>query len=79
MSNEDRSMPPAWQDLINAITLLARGQSDDISPLHCEHDQLTVMSDPEAFTDEEIEQLKIWGFHAENEDGVFYSFRYGSA
>jgi hypothetical protein len=74
-------MPEAWSDLISAITLLAKGQSNDISPLHCEHDRLVVCSDPDKFTPEELNQLIDWGFHADEEDGdgFFYSFRFGSA
>jgi hypothetical protein len=30
--------PKAWTDLIEALTLLARGQSNDTSPFHCEHE-----------------------------------------
>lgn len=71
-------IPPAWSELIEALTLLATGQSNDISPLHCEHDQLMVMADPTEFSDAELGQLDSWGFFP-GEDGTFCSFRYGSA
>lgn len=71
-------LPEAWADLIKAVTLLARGQTDDISPFHCEHDELWVQADPEKFTPEEIAQLDEWGFFPDS-DGGFKSFRYGSA
>jgi hypothetical protein len=71
-------IPPAWTDLIEAITMLAKGWSNEISPFHCEHDTLTVMADPEQFSDVEMAKLKDWGFYPDN-DGGFYSFRYGSA
>lgn len=73
------TMPKAWADLLEGLTLLATHQNNDISPLHCEHDQLTVMADPEAFTAEELAHLKTLGFNADDEDGVFYSHRFGSA
>lgn len=72
-------MPEAWADLIKAITLLARGQADRISPFNCSHDQLTVMSDPSAFTPDEIDQLDDLGFYVDVDTKSFYSFRYGSA
>lgn len=71
--------PKAWQELLWGLTLLARGQTNDISPLHCEHDTLTVMSDPLEFTPEELTQLAGWGFRAGPDDGTFTSFRFGSA
>jgi hypothetical protein len=71
--------PKAWQELLWGLTLLARGQTNDISPLHCEHDQLTVMADPMEFAPEEIAQLEAWGFHPGPDEGTFSSFRFGSA
>jgi hypothetical protein len=71
--------PQAWKDLITGLALLARAQYNDISPLHCEHDTLTVMSDPEQFTPEELIRLSELGFEAGPEDGTFTSFRFGSA
>ncbi|GAA2623798.1 hypothetical protein GCM10010399_63850 [Dactylosporangium fulvum] len=72
------TMPPAWSDLIEGLTLLAKHHTSDISPLHCEHDTLNVMADDEAFTGEEIARLDHLGFSVSSEGG-FYSFRFGSA
>lgn len=71
----------AWTDLANAITLLTRGATDEVSPFHCEHDELTVNADPEHFSEAELAQLEEWGFHTNLDEtpGHFYSFRYGSA
>jgi hypothetical protein len=81
MSDTTNDLPEAWANLLQALTLLARGQNNSYSPFHCEHDQLTVMADPAAFTPEEIEQLDRWGFFvASDGDGDYFtSFRYGSA
>ena len=72
---------PAWTDLISAIHLLSKHATDEVSPFHCEHDTLTVLSDPAKYTEEEIAQLDEWGFHVGNDsdDDCFSSFRYGSA
>jgi hypothetical protein len=71
--------PKAWVELIEALTLLARGQSNDISPCHCEHDTLQVMADPANFTDDELTKLKALGFHPDEDELVFTSHRFGSA
>lgn len=72
-------LPAAWGDLIEGLTLLATHQNNDASPFHCEHDELTVMADPDAFTDEEIARLDQLGFHASYLEEAFHSFRFGSA
>ncbi len=76
MTNPD--MPKAWADLIHGLTMLARHQSNDISPFHCEHDELTVMADPAKFTPDELDHLAALGF-LPGSDGTFTSFRFGSA
>lgn len=73
------AFPPAWSDLIDGLTMLAHNQNNDISPFHCEHDQLTVMADPGQFTEEEIARLETLGFIADPGSDTFYSFRFGSA
>jgi hypothetical protein len=78
MRDMDMPISSAWAELIEALTLLAHGSSDSFSPLHCEHDTLTVMSDPEAFSPEELARLEELGFHP-GEEQTFYSFRFGSA
>ena len=67
----------AWKDLVEALTLLSKGQSNEISPLHCEHDELTVCADPTEFTMEERSRLKELGFLVD--DDAFKSYRFGSA
>ena len=76
MSEPD--MPVAWAHLIEGLTLLAKGQANQISPLWCEHDTLHVCANAEKFAPEEIARLNTLGFHVDEEDG-FYSFRFGSA
>jgi hypothetical protein len=73
-----QTTPQAWTDLIEGLTLLAKHQNNDISPLHCEHDTLTVMADPAAFTTDELGRLRTLGFFA-SEDETFMSYRFGSA
>lgn len=68
----------AWADLSRAIEMLSWHKTDIISPFHCEHDQLSVMSDATAYAPEELAELEELGFDVD-EDGGFYSFRYGSA
>lgn len=75
---EPATPPKAWADLIQGLKILATAQSNEISPLHCEHDRLTVMATPDAFTPEELDQLEDMGF-LPGEDQTFYSFRFGSA
>ncbi len=60
--------PAAWKDLITGLTLLARGQTNDISPLRCDHDQLTIMADPHKFTKEERVLLDELGFFVDGHD-----------
>lgn len=70
--------PRAWKDLLTGLILLIKGQVNEISPFHCEHDTLTVMAAPDSFTEDEIQVLKGLGF-SPDDDGTFYSFRFGSA
>lgn len=79
MTDPKIPIPPAWSDLIAAITLLAKGHIDDVSPFNCRFDQLSVMADPANFSEAELAQLDAWGFHVDTSDDTFYSFRYESA
>ena len=72
------TMPPAWADLFEALTLLAQHPADTVSPFNCTHDTLHVLADDNAFTAEEIARLDQLGFMVAR-DGGFYSYRYGSA
>lgn len=53
----------AWSDLMRAVPLLMKHATDTAAPFHCEHDELTVMSDPSKYTRDELRQLDEWGFH----------------
>lgn len=66
-----------WADLIEALTLLSKHQTGPF-PTHCEHDELWVMSDPDQFTDEELERLEELGFRPSDE-ASFTSYLFGSA
>jgi hypothetical protein len=72
-------MPTAWANLIEALTLLAKHQNNDISPTHCGHDTLTVCADPTKFTAEELARLDDLGFFPHSDGDAFMSFTYGSA
>lgn len=76
-------LPPAWRNLLIGLTILAKHPGNPISPFHCEHDQLSVMADPADFTADELEYLAELGFRAgrsgSDDEGTFYSTRYGSA
>lgn len=73
------SLPPAWADLIEGLTLLAKHHTDPSSPLHCSHDTLHVLADEKAFTAEELHRLDHLGFNVDTSEGGFYSYRFGSA
>ncbi|KMV19609.1 hypothetical protein ACT17_06070 [Mycolicibacterium conceptionense] len=72
MSNADY-----WDEFAQALPLLAKHKTGPF-PFHCEHDELFVMTDADAYTPEELAQLDEWGFHP-NEHGGLSSYRYGSA
>ena len=72
------ALPPAWAELIEAIGILAKHPTSEVSPFNCTHDQLYVCADAEAFTRQERERLAELGF-LRDDDGGFYSFKYGSA
>lgn len=73
-------LPEAWRQLIEGLALLAQHPTSKISPLHCEHDELTVLANPAKFTPEELEHLGTLGFRTTAEDEeVFVSYRFGSA
>jgi hypothetical protein len=72
----DSDVPDAWRDLIVGLALLSRGHANDISPLYCAHDELTVCANPEEFHEEELAELEMLGFFVEDE--AFKSVRFGS-
>ncbi len=68
------------RDLIEALTIFTK-YGDPACPTHCEHDVLTVMIDPALVSREDKARLKELGFTEGSEfsDGVFSSWRFGSA
>lgn len=81
------------KELIEALQILFKYAPDLTYPFHCEHDILYVLIDPADVSDEDKKRLKELGFEDGNEsededgeaidnseyEGMFYSFRYGSA
>lgn len=76
---DDSVTPEAWLDLLEGLAIIARHPGNAVSPLSCSHDRLDVMADPSEFTEEERDLLAAWGFEPDDENGTFYSFRFGSA
>jgi len=69
----------AFKDLIDALVVLSKYADDDlVSPLHCEHDTLTVMVEAERVPDAIKYALGVMGFDPD-ENGYFRSYRFGSA
>lgn len=68
------------KDLIEALNIFLK-YANPRNPTHCEHDILYICGiDPDVVSAEDKEKLKRLGFTVgqENED-MFYSFRFGSA
>lgn len=63
------------RDLIEALTILLK-YGDPHSPTHREHDSLRVCVDPSAVSTADLIRLEELSFHVD--DGMFYSFRFGS-
>lgn len=72
------ALPEAWQDLINGLILLGKHHTDAQSPLDCGYDGLHICSDEGGFTDDELDQLHVWGFDVDPYQGEFRSVRFGS-
>ena len=68
-------------DLIEALTILRRylENTNSPSPLHCEHDELTVC---DVFASDvsvaDIKRLDELGFFVDDDDDCFVSYRFGS-
>lgn len=65
------------EDLLKAITIFLK-YGDPHNPTHCEHDRLTVCIDPELVSEDDLITLDELGFYTDDEGG-FYSYRFGSA
>lgn len=63
------------KDLIEALTIFAKYTDEDV--INCTHDELAVCVDPDTVSDEDKARLKELSFDV-NDDGYFYSFRFGS-
>lgn len=72
-------LPEAWTEPIEALTLLVQHSSNDTSPLHCAHDELTVMVNPATVSRREMVLLAGLGFMPNETDQTFTSFRFRSA
>lgn len=68
-----------FADLIAALTIFARYAPGTACPTHCEHDELRVMVDPAKVSASDIKELESLGFHENEDDETFVSFRFGSA
>jgi hypothetical protein len=64
-------------DLIEALTIF-RKYVDCYSPTHCEHDVLTIM-DVGELTAADAARVTALGFHWDECEDCWYSFRFGSA
>lgn len=71
-------LPKAWADLLRGLKIMSGAISNEISPFHCEHDELWVMADPAQLSEEQILDLEELGF-VPGDDGCFISSRFGSA
>jgi hypothetical protein len=69
------------KDLIEALTIFAKYAPDSYSPVHCEHDVMTVVRPiPEEVSEEDKARLDELGFFVGSEYGEYFqSYRFGSA
>jgi hypothetical protein len=65
------------EKLIEALNIFLKYGNKDY-PFHCEHDQLTIDYDPSEFSKEDLGKLAELGFHADEDNSDFKSYRYGS-
>jgi hypothetical protein len=66
-----------FSELIEAFTIF-RKYGDTSYPTHCEHDVMRVLVGPERVSQEDKDRLEQLGFTADEWNGDFYTFRYGS-
>jgi hypothetical protein len=66
-------------DLIEALTILLK-YGNPHNPTNCSHDMLTICGIvPDLVNDEDKAKLAHLGFNHDEQEGCFYSYRYGSA
>lgn len=66
------------KDLIEALTIFLK-YDESRCPTGCEHDTLYVYVAPALVSSEDKVKLETLGFHADDDEEHFYSFRFGSA
>ncbi len=67
------------EDLIKALQIFLKYKNEEY-PTHCEHDTLMVVGITEdEVSDEDKIELEKLGFHWNNADEGWVSYRYGSA
>ena len=64
-------------DLIKALQIFLK-YSDPRNPTNCSHDEFVVCVEPAVVSEEDRKKLHKLGFHANEEEEHFYSFRFGS-
>ena len=70
------------EDLIKALTIFMKYLDDknDHTPTHCEHDELWVVDvNREDVLFEDHDELERLGFHWDEDDDSYKSYRFGSA
>lgn len=77
--NPNVGKPPAWQDLLEGLQILARHPTNKTDPFYCSHDLLTVNCDPAEFTAAEVARLARLGFSPSSDGEAFESSRFGNA
>lgn len=65
-------------DLLQAMQIFAKYIPNEKYPTWCEHDVLHVCCDGTKVTEQDKSMLDILGFHYNEEDNDFYSFKFGS-
>jgi hypothetical protein len=66
------------EDLIKALQIFFK-YTQDKYPTHCSHDILIVNTvDKNQVSEEDIKRLEELGFHWDEEENLFYSYRFGS-
>lgn len=67
------------EKLIEALQIFLKYGNPDF-PTHCEHDCLWICDiEPSDVSEEDKKKLDELGFHEDEDDNCFKSFRYGSA
>lgn len=65
------------KDLIEALQIFLK-YGDEQWPTNCEHDIMSVMIDPGEVSETDKARLSELGFHVNDENDCFDSFRFGS-